>query len=47
MIEQGGVAVDDVKVPSISAKLSLEKDFEKKYVIIKKGKKVFHKVTLE
>ena len=47
LIEQGGVAVDDVKVPSISAKLSLEKDFEKKYVIIKKGKKVFHKVTLE
>ena len=45
LIEQGGVAVDDVKVPSISAKLSLEKDFEKKYVIIKKGKKVFHKVT--
>ena len=47
LIEQGGVAVDDVKVASISAKLSLEKDFEKKYVIIKKGKKVFHKVTLE
>ena len=47
LIEQGGVAVDDVKVPSISAKLSLDKDFEKKYVIIKKGKKVFHKVTLE
>ena len=47
LLEQGGVAVDDVKVPSISAKLSLEKDFEKKYVIIKKGKKVFHKVTLE
>ena len=47
LIEQGGVAVDDEKVPSISAKLSLEKDFEKKYVIIKKGKKDFHKVTLE
>ena len=47
LIEQGGVAVDDEKVPSISAKRSLEKDFEKKYVIIKKGKKVFHKVTLE
>ena len=47
LIEQGGVAVDDEKVPSVSAKLSLEKDFEKKYVIIKKGKKVFHKVTLE
>ncbi len=47
LIEQGGVAVDDEKVPSISVKLSLEKDFEKKYVIIKKGKKVFHKVTLE
>ena len=47
LTEQEGVPVDDEKVPSISAKLSLEKDFEKKYVIIKKGKKVFHKVTLE
>lgn len=45
LIEQGGIAVDDVKVASASAKLSLS-DFEKKYVIIKKGKKVFHKVNL-
>lgn len=47
LITQGGVAVDDEKVAEASATLSLEKDFAKKYVIIKKGKKVFHKVTLE
>lgn len=47
LIEQGGVAVDDEKVPDVAAKLSLDKNFAKKYVIIKKGKKVFHKVTLE
>ena len=47
LIKQGGIAVDDVKVSSITAKLSMNKDFEKKYVIIKKGKKVYHKVNLE
>lgn len=45
LIEQGGIALDDVKVASATAKLSL-KDFEKTYVIIKKGKKVYHKVNL-
>ncbi len=45
LIEQGGVAVDDEKIASVTAKLSL-KDFEKKYVIIKKGKKIHHKVIL-
>ena len=43
LIEQGGVSVDDVKitVPNYMIPLS---DFEKGYVIIKKGKKVFHKI---
>ncbi len=45
LIDQGGVLIDDVKVASAMAKLSL-KDFDKKYVIIKKGKKVHHKVNL-
>ncbi len=45
LVDQGGVMVDDVKVASATAKLSLS-DFEKKYIIIKKGKKVYHKVNL-
>ncbi len=44
LIEQGGVSVDDVKVTSPSYIVPL-KDFDKGYVIIKKGKKVFHKIT--
>ncbi|MBE6827920.1 MAG: tyrosine--tRNA ligase [Ruminococcaceae bacterium] len=45
LIEQGGVSVDDVKVatPFDTASLS---DFDKGYIIIKKGKKVFYKITL-
>jgi len=44
LIEQGGVSVDDVKVTAPSYIVPL-KDFDKGYVIIKKGKKVFHKIT--
>ena len=45
LIQQGGVAVDDVKVTDMFHKITAE-DFAKGYVVIKKGKKVFHKVTL-
>ena len=45
LIEQGGVAVDDLKITSAATKLLL-KEFDKDYVIIKKGKKVYHKVNL-
>ncbi len=44
LIEQGGVVIDDVKVASAVEKVSL-RSFEKKYIIIKKGKKVYHKVN--
>jgi len=44
LIEQGGVVIDDVKIVSAVEKVSL-KSFEKKYIIIKKGKKVYHKVN--
>ena len=44
LIEQGGVSVDDVKITAPSYIVPL-KDFDKGYVIIKKGKKVFHKIT--
>lgn len=45
LLEQGGISIDDVKVTSPVATLSAE-DFEKGYVIVKKGKKVFVKVTM-
>ncbi len=46
LVQQGGVSVDDVKVTDI-AKTYTAADFEKGHVIIKKGKKVFHKVVLK
>jgi tyrosyl-tRNA synthetase len=45
LIDQGGISVDNEKILSSAEKLSLN-HFEKKYVVIKKGKKVFHKVNL-
>ena len=44
LIQQGGVLVDDVKVADMFASLT-EEDFSKGYVVIKKGKKVFHKAV--
>jgi tyrosyl-tRNA synthetase len=46
LIEQGGLSVDDGKVTSVSAKLT-PSDFEKGYVMIKKGKKIHHKIRLQ
>lgn len=43
LIEQGGVSVDNEKVTAVSYIIPVA-DFEKGYVIIKKGKKVFHKI---
>ena len=43
LIEQGGVSVDDVKITAPQYLIPLS-DFEKGYAIIKKGKKVFHKI---
>ena len=43
LIEQGGVSVDSEKVTAVSYIIPIS-DFEKGYVIIKKGKKVFHKI---
>ena len=46
LIQQGGVSVDDKKLatPFDTAK---KEDFEKGYIIIKKGKKVLYKITIE
>ena len=45
LIDQGGVSVDDVKVDSIGYKIT-KAQLESAPIIIKKGKKIFHKVSL-
>ena len=45
LIEQGGVSVNEAKVIDSATQFTVQ-DFTDGYMIIKKGKKVFHKVTL-
>ena len=45
LIQQGGVSVDGEKVADVFADIPASA-FEKGYVVIKKGKKVFHKANL-
>ena len=45
LIEQGGVSVNEAKVTDSATQFTVQ-DFTDGYMIIKKGKKVFHKVTL-
>ena len=45
LIGQGGIAVNDKKVEDVNQKLTSD-DFGNGYLIIRKGKKVFHKVVL-
>ena len=43
LITQGGISLNDEKIPDVNYQLS-EKDFSKGYAILKKGKKVFYKL---
>ncbi|MCH5300068.1 MAG: tyrosine--tRNA ligase [Ruminococcus sp.] len=45
LVQQGGISVDDVKITEIAYKINI--DDVKNSIIIKKGKKVFHKVILK
>ncbi len=45
LVQQGGVTVDDVKVASIDESLTRER-FEGEGIIVRKGKKVFHRVKV-
>lgn len=45
LVEQGGISVNDVKVDSIKKDFTVS-DFESSF-IIKKGKKVYHRITLQ
>ena len=43
LINQGAVSLNDEKISDINYRLS-EKDLEQGFAILKKGKKVFHKL---
>ena len=43
LIAQGGISLNDVKIEDISYKLT-EEDFKEGYAILRKGKKVYHKL---
>ncbi len=45
LVAQGGISINDEKVESISAEF-IPSDFEKSF-IVRKGKKVYHRITLE
>ena len=45
LINGGGISLNDEKIDDIQYKLS-EKDFKDGYVILKKGKKGFHKLEI-
>jgi len=45
LINQGGITLNDEKISDVNYILS-QKDFENGYAIIKKGKKVFHKLEI-
>lgn len=45
LIDQGGISIDGNKIKSINYKIQLS-DFLSEYIILKKGKKVYHKIKL-
>ncbi len=45
LVQQGGVTIDDVKVASIDESLARER-FEGEGIIVRKGKKVYHRVKV-
>ena len=46
LVQQGGISVDDQKINDPTAKIGIS-SFEKGHIVIKKGKKVFHKVVVK
>lgn len=46
LVTQGGVSVDDKKITVPNAAVTKEQIAEKGYVVVKKGKKAFHKISL-
>ncbi|MDD2628266.1 MAG: tyrosine--tRNA ligase, partial [Clostridia bacterium] len=46
LVSQGGISIDDVKITNDKAVISTS-DFEKGYIVLRKGKKVFLKIIIE
>ena len=46
LIQQGGISVNDEKKTDVKTEISTD-DFKDGFIVIKKGKKVFHKVKLK
>ena len=46
LISQGGISLDDEKVTDIFHRIHID-SFEKGYVVLKKGKKIFIKLIVE
>ena len=46
LIQQGGISIDDEKITDVNAVVAKDA-FSKGYVVIKKGKKVYHKAILK
>ena len=46
LIEQGGISLNDEKIKDVYTKLGVSA-FAEGFVVIKKGKKVFHKAILK
>ena len=46
LILQGGISIDDEKVSDAFQKIS-KSQFDKGYIVVKKGKKVFHRIILK
>ncbi|MBR5996086.1 MAG: tyrosine--tRNA ligase, partial [Eubacteriaceae bacterium] len=46
LVEQGGVTLNGEKVESKDYTLS-DKDFSQGYALLKKGKKIFHKLAVK
>ena len=44
LIQQNGIAVNDVKVNDVKAVVKAEDFGDNKYIVVKKGKKVYHKI---
>lgn len=45
LVQQGGITIDDNKIANPTDTISVD-DFSKGYVVIRKGKKVYHKAIL-
>ena len=45
LVQQGGITVDDVEITDGTARVSAA-DFEKGYVVVRKGKKIFRKIVI-